>query len=175
MEYVVVLHFDDKSTEQIQKITDHIAECTNNNYMLANYIRPHITIANFYTGDDIDASGIAADIAYSIGKFDIEIVSMGIFNPTVIYAAPVLNEALLKACEAANNILILKGYERNQFYTPYNWVPHISLAAKQCKSSIEEAVNSALEKFQPMKATIETLSIAVCNPYKEIKTFDLQV
>lgn len=173
MEYAVVLHFDDKSTEQIQKITDYVAECTDNNYMLANHIRPHITIANFYTGDNIDTSSIASDIAASIGKFDIEIVAMGIFNPAVIFAAPVLNEALFKACEAANKILKLKGYELNQFYTPYHWVPHISLAVKQCKSSIQKAVNAALEEFQPIKATVENLSIAVCNPYKEIKTFDL--
>lgn len=173
MEYAIVLHFDDKSTEQIQKITEYVAECTDNNYMLSNHITPHITIADFFTDDDIYTSDIMANIAASIRKFDIEIVSMGIFNPAVIFAAPVLNEALLKACEAANKILTLKGYELNQFYTPYNWVPHISLAVRQCKSSVQEAVNSALEKFQPMKSTVEKLSIAVCNPYKEIKTFDL--
>ena len=173
MEYAIVLHLDDKSTEQIQNITAHVAECTDNDYMISNHIPPHITIAYFFAGDDIDTSGIAADIAASIRKFDIEIVSMGIFNPAVIFAAPVLNEHLLKACEAANKVLKLKGYELNQFYTPYNWVPHISLAVRQCKSSVEKAVSAALEEFQPIKATVENLSVAVCNPYKEIKTIDL--
>ena len=173
MEYAIVLHFDHKSTEQIQKITNYVAARTDNNYMLANYIRPHITVADFYADDDADISGAASDITASLSKFDVPIVSVGVFNPYVVFAAPVMNESLLNACKTANQILHKKGFECNRIYTPYNWVPHISLAVKLDEASVKKALIAALEKFQPMMAAVDKLSIAVCNPYREIKTFDL--
>ena len=172
MEYAVVLRFDDKSTEQIQKITEYIATYTGNDYMIANHIPPHITIADF-NADNAEINDIAADIAYSLSKFDIPIVSLGIFNPKVVFAAPVMNNSLLGACKTANQILQQKGFECNRIYTPYNWVPHISLAVKLDEDSVKKAINVALEKFQPVMAAVVKLSIAECNHYRELKTFDL--
>lgn len=175
MEYAVVLRFDDNSADEIQKITEYVANYAGNDYMISNHIHPHITIADFNADIDDGVNGITADIAASLSRFDIPIVSVGIFNPHVIFAAPVLNEHLLNACKTANQILRQKGYECNRIYTPYNWVPHISLAVKLDKASIQNATEAALEKFQPIMAVVEKLSVAVCDPYKEIKTFDLQV
>ena len=173
MEYAIILCFDGKSSEQIQKITKYVANCTGNDYMISNHIPPHITIADFNTDSDDDISGVTADIAVSQGRFDIPIVSVGIFKPNVIFAAPVMNENLLNAGKIANKILQQKGFECNRIYTPYNWVPHISLAVKLDGASVHNAVKAALEKFQPVVATVEKLSIAICNPFREIKTFDL--
>ena len=173
MKYAVVLYFDDNSAEQIQKITEYITVCSGNDYMISNHIPPHITIADFCADDNADVSGIASDIAASLNKFDIPIVSIGIFNPYVVFASPVMNESLLNACKTANQILQQKGFECNRIYTPYNWVPHISLAVKLNEDSVQNAVKAALEKFQPVMAVAEKLSIAVCDPYREIKTFDL--
>ena len=172
MEYAVVLHFDDKSTEQIQKITEYVATHTGNDYMISNHIPPHITIAGF-NADDVEINGFAADISASLSGFDIPIVSIGIFNPHVVFASPVMNESLLNACKTANQILQQKGVECNRIYTPYSWVPHISLAVKLDEASVKKAVNAALEKFQPVMTSVVKLTIAVCNPYKEISTFDL--
>lgn len=172
MEYAVVLSFDDKSIEQIQKITEYVAACIGNDYMISNLIPPHITIACF-NSDNAEINAIAADIASSLSKFDIPIVSVGIFNPNVVFAAPVMNESLLDACKTANQILQQKGFECNRMYTPYNWVPHISLAVKLNEDSVQKAIKAALEKFHPVMAAVEKLSIAVCDPYREIKTVDL--
>ncbi|MCH5211363.1 MAG: 2'-5' RNA ligase family protein [Oscillospiraceae bacterium] len=173
MEYAVVLHFNDSSAEQIQKITEHVAVCSDNDYMISNHIPPHITIAGFCTDNDSNVNSIASDIAVSLSKFDIPIVSLGIFNPNVVFAAPVMNEGLLNACKTANHILQAKGFVCNKIYRPYNWVPHISLAVKLNENSVQTAVKAALEKFQPVMATADKLSVAVCNPYKEIETTDL--
>ena len=173
MEYAIVLHLDDKSAEQIQNITEYVATCTGNDYMISNHIPPHITIADFKADSDYEIVGITSVIAESLSRFDIPIVSVGIFNPHVVFAAPVMNESLLNACKTANRIFQNKGFECNRIYTPYNWVPHISLAVKLDAASVKTAVNAALERFQPVMAAVEKLSIAVCNPYREIKTFDL--
>ena len=173
MEYAVVLHFDENSAEQIWKITEHIAASSDNDYMISNHIPPHITVADFYADYDADISGAASDITASLSKFDVPIVSVGVFNPYVVFAAPVMNENLLNACKTANQILHKKGFECNRIYTPYNWVPHISLAVKLDEASVKKALIAALEKFQPMMAAVDKLSIAVCNPYREIKTFNL--
>ena len=173
MEYAVVLYFDDNSTAQIQKITEHVAASSGNDYMISNHIPPHITIADFCSEDGTDVSGITADIAASLSKFDIPIVSMGIFNPNVVFASPVMNESLLNACKTANQVLQAKGFECNRVYTPYNWVPHISLAVKLNEATVQNAVKAALESFRPVMASAAKLSVAVCNPYKEIITFDL--
>lgn len=173
LEYAIVLHLDNKSAEQIQKIIEYVANCTENDYMTSNHILPHITIADFKADSDNDINGVTADIAASLHKFDIPIVSVGIFNPYVVFAAPVMNESLLNACKTANQILRQKGIECNRMYTPYNWVPHISLAVKLDEASVKKAVNAAIEKFQPVMAVAQKLSVAVCNPYREIKTFDL--
>ena len=173
MEYATVLQLDDKSAEQIQKIAEYVADCTGIDYMISNHIPPHITIASFYAEGDTDINGIAADIAASLSKFVIPIVSVGVFNPHVVFAAPVMNESLLNSCKTANHILQQSDFECNQIYMPYNWVPHISLAVKLDEASVRKAVNAALEKFQPVMATAEKLSIAACNPYKEIETFEL--
>ena len=173
MEYAVVLSFDDSSAEQIQKITEYVANCTENDYMISNHIPPHITIADFNADSDNDVNDVTDNIAASLSKFDISIVSVGIFNPYVVFAAPVMNESLLNACKTANQILQQRGFECNRMYTPYNWVPHISLAVKLDVASVKKAVNAALEKFQPLMAAAQKLTIAVCNPYRELKTFDL--
>ena len=173
LEYAVVLRFDDNSTEQIQRITEYIADCMENDYMISNHIPPHITIADFNTDRDDEINDVAADIAASLSKFDITFASVGIFNPNVVFAAPVMNENLLNACKTANQILQKKGFECNRIYTPYSWVPHISLAVKLNKASVQNAVKAALEKFQPIVVFVEKLSVAVCNPYKEIKVFGL--
>ena len=173
MEYAILLHLDDKSAEQIQNIIEYVVTCTGNDHMISNHIPPHITIADFNADSDDEIIDIASDIVESLNRFNIPIVSVGIFNPHVIFAAPVMNESLLNACKTANQIIQNKGFECNRVYTPYSWVPHISLAVKLDEASVKKAVNAALEKFRPVMASVEKLSIAVCNPYKETKTFDL--
>lgn len=57
--------------------------------------------------------------------------SIGLFNPSVLFLAPVINEFLLKSCEIVNNLIkVVSGTESNSNYIPYQWIPHTTIAVK---------------------------------------------
>jgi len=175
MEYAVVLYFDEKIEEKIKSLIRKIANKTGNKYMVDNKIPPHITISLFQYNGKIDT--VMEIIENNISLFNrnnIVIASIGIFNPSVLFIAPVINDYLLdlnkkvnKVININDEILLDKNYMENQ------WIPHISLGVKLNENELISGIKILVESFKILDIGIDRVGFAKCNPYKDIKTWKI--
>ena len=49
--YAITLYFDDDTTEWIRTLTAQLAEGTENDFMTANNVPPHLTVGMFHVGE----------------------------------------------------------------------------------------------------------------------------
>jgi 2'-5' RNA ligase len=173
-DYAVLLCFDDKTEAFFGDIIKDIAESGAGRHMFDSGCLPHITIADFYT-DNVDK--IVVEIDNNISKFQsgkVTWASLGSFVPSVLFAAPVMNEYLLTACISINRLI--KPFAPHcgaGFYLPYQWVPHTTLASRLYADGLRKAFDIAAEKFTFTKGKCVKLMLVRCEPYKMIKVWDL--
>jgi 2'-5' RNA ligase len=177
MEYAIVLYFDESSEKELNKLIENVSKSTNIKYMVKNKIPPHLTISYFKY--DKSSEDIIKEINKNIEKYNsikLYLISIGVFNPNVIFIAPVMNEELIKINKMTNEIItkniketeLLFGYEYNQ------WVPHISIGVKMDKEALVEGFRTLSETFKTMECACEKIALAECNPYKEIKEWKIK-
>jgi hypothetical protein len=173
MEYAIVLYFDEKKEETINSLIKKIANKNGNNYMVDNKIPPHITISLFQYNEKIDT--IIEIIENNISFFrrnNIIIASIGIFNPSVLFIAPVINDYLLELNKKINEIInISDEIIFDKYYIENQWVPHISLGVKLDENELINGVKTLVENFKILDIEIDRVGFAECNPYKDIKTW----
>jgi len=155
-------------------IINAIANTEVNKYMIDTKIPPHITISFFCT-EEIGKIQSMLDNHYSdftVGN--VTWASLGVFVPNVLFAAPVMNEYLLKACETANQLVKqFADIADDGHYLPNQWVPHTTLATKLNPDELKIAFNTALQHFSAFTGICNRLTLAQCNPFKKLKTWDL--
>ena len=61
------------------------------------------------------------------------------------------------------------------YYRPYNWIPHTTLAAKLTPEQLNNAFVAVANKFAPMMGTTTAISFAACEPFNELKTWSLEL
>lgn len=174
MDYAIILRFDETTESVFNSIIKSIADSEASSYLIDVKIPPHITLALFCT-DNVES--ITNELDKHIESFnagDITWVSLGAFVPYALFAAPVLNEYLLSACINANNLInpfSIPG--DNGRYLPYQWVPHTSLAVQLDNETLKKAFNTASKQFVATKGQANRLILVECNPYTEIKAWDI--
>jgi len=177
MEYAMSLLFDNSTEEKIYDLINKIAESTGNKSFLEYGINPHMTISYFEYTKNIDTIIELLDkniplLNMGIGHTFLN--SVGTFIPTVIFISPVINNYLLDFNKKINKLL-----EKNTeikflgFYLENKWVPHISLAWKLNKDELLIGMEILVNNFQNIFAEIKKIELAECNPYKEIKIWEL--
>ena len=175
MGYAIVLYFNEKTEEIINSLIKNIANKTGNKYMVDNKIPPHITISLFHYDGEIDTvmEIIENNISF-FHKNNITTASIGIFNPSVLFIAPVINDYLLELNKRINEIininnkiLLDKNYMENQ------WIPHISLGVKLNENELINGVKELAENFKILDIGIDRVGLAKCNPYKDIKIWKI--
>ena len=175
MEYAIALYFDEEIEENINSLILEIANKTENKYMVDNKIPPHITISLFQYNEKIDT--IIEIIENNISFFrrnNIIIASIGIFNPSVLFIAPVINDYLLELNKKINEIININEeiiFDKN--YIENQWVPHISLGVKLDENELINGVKTLVENFKILDIEIDRVGFAECNPYKDIKTWKI--
>ena len=175
MEYAIVLYFDEKKEETINSLIKKIANKNGNNYMVDNKIPPHITISLFQYNEKIDTviEIIENNISF-LHKNNITIASIGIFNPSVLFIVPVINDYLLELNKNINEILNTNDeiiFDKN--YIENQWIPHISLGVKLNENELIIGVKTLVEDFKILDIEIDRVGFAECNPYKDIKTWKI--
>ena len=175
MEYAVVFYFDRIMKEKINLLIEKIASETENRYMVVNKIPPHITISLFQYDEDIDT--IIRSIENNISAFNkdkIILASIGVFNPSVLFLAPVVNNYLVESNKKINEIIrandkikLDKNYIENQ------WIPHISLGVRLNENELIKGVKALTKYFEVSEIKIEKIGLAECNPYRDIKIWKL--
>jgi hypothetical protein len=174
MDYALTLYFDKVTENYFNKIINAIATSGASSYITDIKMPPHITVASFHTDEIKNIIDLFDKNYLSFTADNIIWTSLGVFVPQVLYAAPVLSKYLQDFCDKINQLI--KPYvegEPDKFYLPYNWVPHTSLALKLNSHELKVAFDIALQQFIPIAGKIDRLTLAECNPYKEIKIWDL--
>jgi 2'-5' RNA ligase len=175
MEYAITLYFDEKTEEIINSLIKKIANKTGNKYMVDNKIPPHITISLFQYNGKIDTvMGIIENNISLFNRKNIVIASIGIFNPSVLFIAPVINDYLIELNRKVNEIININDeilLDRN--YIKNQWIPHISLGVKLNEKELINGVKTLVKNFKILDIGIDRVGFAKCNPYKDIKIWKI--
>ncbi len=200
--YLISAYFDDKTEKRIQKYIDAVAARTGCGFMVDNNIPPHITLAQYAgsapgrgcgagDGGEVRGSFIAERIeeridelirAGKIGSGSIDVVSFGVFKPRVMFLTPVLNEYLFNISLALNEALnkntpkrskMERGKIQKDNYTPFNWLPHITIARGLSEPQMRQAFSCMQADFEIFSARIERIGLAESRPYTDIKVWEL--
>ncbi len=173
--YAVVLYFDKESEAKMQDMMDKIVMKTGADFMKKEGIPPHITISALESEDEEALIRAADEAASKMREGEISFASIGIFNPLVIFLAPVMNDYLRNACANMNECVLRVAKVGNKGrYLPGQWVPHAALAVKLNTETIRTAFDIVSSEFIPFVAKAEKVVLARVEPYVELKTWVLK-
>lgn len=176
MDYAIVLYMNEKKTGMVKSMISELASECGSDYCVN--IKPHVTIASIISDDEKAIKEEVKKISVKIKHGEIKVASIGIFNPFVLYLAPIVDLYLLEACQIANDMLLKVSDVGNQGrYTPFNWVPHMAVAMKMDREGLYRSFNRLSELFTPFIAEIDKLALIKCeqdNPYQELAVYDLK-
>lgn len=173
MEYALCYTFDCESEEKLKRYIEEVAAITGNTMMLDNKIPPHITVGCFETENEEVLIDLVESALKNIVSQQIYVGVVGTFKPNVLFVAPQLNEFLQDSCEAFFDYLHeIATPGDNGYFRPFKWMPHITINITDTKA--KEGLAKLVELFEAGRITCEKLSIVQCNPYTEVKTFELK-
>jgi hypothetical protein len=172
-EYAISLYFNEQIHESLLELINIAADSCANRYMLEpSLIPPHITVCYFSTDNPDAVIKLIDEKVKTLVKGKLIWPALGVFPTSVLYAAPVLNKYLLNVCLEFNSLLDSK-VKLADYYRPYNWMPHTALATKLTVEQLNQAFIAVSEKFAPMMGTATALSLAVCERFNELITWEL--
>lgn len=175
--YAVVLYFDKDSETKMQSLIDKVAEKTGCDYMKRVGIPPHVTVCAL-EGEAVDEEALFREteaLAGNIKSGGVFFASIGVFNPLVIFLAPVMNEFLQSTCKTVNERLLQHAEVGNRGnYLPNQWVPHAAIAVRLNPEALKEAFVIVQEEFSAFGARADRLVLARCEPYEELKVWNLR-
>lgn len=170
--YAIVLYFDEKANNSIQKEIDNMSLLTVNTYMIDAKIPPHITVGCFW-GDSPDPMvEMIEKLRKKVEPFEVTFSGVGTFPPKVIFAAPIKDDRLERINRLVHEMFIGNFQAADQEnYIPTKWIPHCALAVRLDEEQFNRVSMAKLEL--PAAARVQRIALARCNPYQEIKVFQL--
>ena len=154
--YLISVYFDDKSNKIISNYINKIAQKTGNTFMTDNDVPPHLTIMSVEAREEKKLTEVMEQLERSLTKGQIQLVSVGVLLPYVLYAAPVLNLYLEDMIEQVHDMVknIPEG-RMSRYYQPMQWLPHITLGKKLSKEQMQEAFSVIAATESKMEETHE--------------------
>lgn len=179
--YAITLYFDEATNTAIRQLTAQLAEVTGNDYMTANNVPPHLTLGMFHVieADVGKLKTLFGDFVSAAregdSSFDVTFSGFESFLDKVIFIKPQVDEKL----SFLNRLLhekFLPCFEPadNRNYLPENWYPHIALGVKLSHEQFEKGMEFLKTVAFNNKASVISIGLAQCNPYKRILDFDFQ-
>ena len=172
--YLISAYFDAQSNKVLNRYIKQIAEKTENRFMLSHQVPPHMTVSQIEARSEEVLIAHFYKLQDELHKGSIEMASIGMMMPYVIYAMPVFNQYLLDLSMdvycAFNQIDETK---ISKYYKPMSWIPHITLGKTLTKEQMLGAVGILQDGFVPMTAEITEIGLARVNPHEDIVRFTL--
>ena len=168
MLYAIALGFDEGSTEFIKRKIYGLVEHGINPYMVNNKIPPHLTISLFDTCNEAVALNTFKDISAYVPKTSMQICSIGMFEPRVIYYKPEKSDFLITLNQKVTNKLLESSITPDSYYLPDNWVPHVALGVKLTSEELIKALSIIKQDMVSFEVQIKKVVLAKCDPYMEI-------
>ena len=175
MDFAIVLYMDDQKTKMVEQMTRELATECGSDYS-TNTV-PHISIASLVAEDEEAVKVEAAKLSKLLKRGKVNVASIGVFNPVVLFLAPIVNSYLMESCRIANDQMLRVCEIGNQGrYLPGSWVPHIAVAMKMEKDGLYRGFNKLSELFSPFDAEIDRMALIRWereNPYQELAVYEL--
>lgn len=172
--YLISVYFDDKSNKIISNYINKIAQKTGNTFMTDNDVPPHLTIMSVEAREEKKLTEVMEQLERSLTKGQIQLVSVGVLLPYVLYAAPVLNLYLEDMIEQVHDMVKhIPEVRMSRYYQPMKWLPHITLGKKLSKEQMQEAFSVMQELFAPMEVTVAEIGLAKTNPHQDLIRVEL--
>lgn len=173
MNYAVILRLDEVSEKKILQMIEMIVAGGVNDYMSENKIPPHVTVAAMDTENLNQVISIMDGIVPKLSSGKLIWSSIGVFNPSVLFLAPVVNEYLLHTSKIVNESL--SGYDIKclSYYLPFEWVPHTTVATNLNDQEVVAAFSSIQINFKPLSGHSTRITLVQSKPFKIIKEWDL--
>lgn len=182
--YAITLYFDDTTTAQIRTLTAELSSVTANDYMIANSVPPHLTLGMFHAEyselQKLEAlfGEFAGAVKDELAGSDFPIVFAGpdYFLDKVIFLKPaVVSRDTLCHLNELLHKLFLPHFEPadNRNYLPENWVPHVALGVKLTHEGFEKGMAFLKTAQGITPGLVVQIGLARCNPYNEIKNYNL--
>lgn len=167
--YLISAYFDAQSNKVLNRYIKQIAEKTENRFMLSHQVPPHMTVSQIEARSEEVLIAHFYKLQDELHKGSIEVASIGMMMPYVIYAMPVFNQYLLDLSMdvycAFNQIDETK---ISKYYKPMSWIPHITLGKTLTKEQMLGAVGILQDGFVPMTAEITEIGLARVNPHEDM-------
>lgn len=173
--YLISIYFDEKTNKILNNHIRKIALKTGNTFMIDNNVPPHITISSIEAKSVDVLRDAFDDMAVSIKKGKLQIVSVGQLLPYVMYAAPVLNQYLNDLAEHVYEAFCgINDTTISKYYKPMSWMPHITLGKTLTKEQMRVAFEVLQESFVPLEAEVIKIGLADTNPHRDVVIYELE-
>lgn len=173
--YLISAYFDDQSNKVLNRFIKQIAEKTENRFMVSHHVPPHMTISQIEARSEDVLIPHFYKLQDDLCKGSIEIASVGMMMPYVIYAMPVFNQYLQDLSMDVNRTFnLINEIKISKYYKPMSWIPHITLGKTLTKEQMLGAVSILQDGFVPMTAEITEIGLARVNPHEDIVRFRLK-
>ena len=173
--YFISLYFDNKTNERIHRYIDKIANCSGNVFMTENKVPPHITVSSFEMGEEREIIGKLRENIEVLSRGEVIWCSVGMFLPSVIYIAPVLNNYLQNLSKFIYNIFLQTGnISVSPYYRPMQWFPHATVGKKLSREEMIGAVRALQDEFGMFRGEVTHIGLAKTNPYEELWKVELK-
>ena len=171
--YLISAYFDENTNRVLQGYIEKVVKATGNDFMVANHVPPHLTLSAI-EARSVEVLAPAFDkLEGKISRGDISLITVGQLMPKVLYVSPYLNEYLQnleqQVFDCFKNI---PDTTISNFYRPFSWLPHITLAKTLNKEQMLAAVQTMMD-FQRIDASIVRLGLAKVNPHEDVSLIDL--
>lgn len=172
--YLISAYFDEHTNQTINRHIRQIAEKTKNSFMIDKQVPPHLTISSIEARQGEVLFPYMEKLQGNIVQGSIQMVSVGMFFPYVMYLTPVLNHYLLDLSQQIYNAVSnIPEVSVNRFYQPMNWLPHITLGKTLTKKQMQLAFAVMQESFAPLEGRIIKIGLASTNPHRDLLCWEL--
>ena len=143
--------------------------------MVEGEVPPHITIAAFQSNREEEINEKLNEMVEAFKRDKITWASIGIFKSSVIFLAPVLNEYLHDLSVQINDsIADIKDISINNFYRPFQWMPHTTIAKKLTREELMIAFQEVEKNFSIFSGVVTRFGLSKTNPFEEIAAWNLE-
>ncbi len=175
MDYAIVLYMNDEKTAMVNGMIRELVPESGSDFCLG--IVPHVTISAIVSDDEEAVREAAGKLSKKLSRGVIKIVSIGVFNPLVLFLAPVVDSYLTESCRIANDTMLKVSEIGNKGrYMPDSWVPHMAVAMKMEKEGFYKGFQKLSEIFTPFSAGVDKMALIKWeenDPYQELAVYDL--
>ena len=174
MNYAIVLYMNDEKTAVVSGMVKRLAPECGSSFCLG--MVPHITVCAFSSDDEATVREAAGRLADKLTRGEISIASIGVFNPSVLFLAPVVDSYLLKSSQTANDAMREVAAVKNERYVPGSWVPHMTVAMKMNEEGLCRGFKKLSQIFEPFRAVIDKATLIrsdETDPFQELAVYHL--